>query len=245
MQVALLSDGWSHTLAIRRCLLTAGYGLAYCETVRNLLLKLESDDFDAVVINHNAPDMGGLERLHEIRVRHGLTIPVILITPNQSESYVVQALDQGADDHIASPLRQREFLARLQAITRRTWQKNNLPRPIQIGRLRVNFATRRVLIDGAPIHLTIKDYDLAVLFLQNVGRLISRARILQTVWGTRKSAKSRTLDTHISRVRTKLQLNESNGWRFSAVYRRGYRLERIDESMPRDLDHHDDATMQT
>ena len=99
-------------------------------------------------------------------------------------------------------------------------------------------------MDGVPVHLTTKDFDLAVLFLQNVGRLISRARILQTVWGTRKSAKSRTLDTHISRVRTRLELNESSGWRFSAVYRRGYRLERVDESTARDPDPQDDRALQ-
>jgi DNA-binding response OmpR family regulator len=244
MRVALLSDGWNHTLVIRRCLLTAGHGLAYCETVHKLVSTLESDDFDAVVLSHDALDSSGLERLNEIRGRYGLTIPVIMVTPHQSESYVVRALDEGADDYLVSPVRPREFLARLEAITRRTWHTNTLPRPIQTGRLQVNLATRRVLMDGVPVHLTTKDFDLAVLFLQNVGRLISRARILQTVWGTRKSAKSRTLDTHISRVRTRLELNESSGWRFSAVYRRGYRLERVDESTARDPDPQDDRALQ-
>ena len=145
------------------------------------------------------------------------------------QSRVVRALSEGSDDYMASPVREREFVARVEALTRRTWHSPTMHRPIQAGRLQVNLGTRRISLDGEALQLTPKDFDLAVLLLRNVGRLISRARILQAVWGKPRAARSRTVDTHISRVRHKLELNEENGWRLTALYRRGYRLERLDE----------------
>ena len=229
MRVALLSDGWSNSLELRRCLLTAGHAMSYAETVRSLVTTLESDNFDVVVVSHAASDAGGLERVDQIRVQYRLTIPLMLVTPHEYEHYVVRALSAGADDYMVSPVRPREFLARVEALARRARHVAARHAPFHIGRLRVDLDTRRILLDGVPVSLTTKDFDLAVLFLQNIGRLMSRGRILQAVWGSKRIARSRTLDTHISRLRSKLELNESNGWRFSAVYRGGYRLERVQE----------------
>jgi DNA-binding response OmpR family regulator len=85
-----------------------------------------------------------------------------------------------------------------------------------------------VLRHSTQVDLTAKDFDLSVLFLRNVGRLLSRGHIRETVWGPNAVVTSRTLDTHVSRIRNKLGLTPEHGWRLGAVYRYGYRLEQLD-----------------
>jgi DNA-binding response OmpR family regulator len=229
MRVAFLSVKSVQAVALRRRLIDAGHCLSSCETLDDLVAAFSSDSYDALVVIEQTVDERGLEQVASIRGQRKLDIPLILITPQQGENFVVRALNEGADDYMASPVREAEFLARLEALTRRTWHSPTMYRPIQAGRLHVDLEIRRILLDGAPLQMTVKDFDLAVLLLRNVGRLISRARIAQTVWGKRRTATSRTVDTHISRVRRTLLLTEANGWKLSAVHRRGYRLERLDD----------------
>ena len=233
MRIALLSINSAQAGVLRRRLSDAGHSVSSCESLDDVVTTLESDNYDALVVSEEATDERALKLVAAIRGQHRLNIPLILIAPHQSESFVVRALGEGADDYMWSPVREREFLARVEALTRRTWHSPTMHRPIQIGRLHVNLGTRRILLDGEPLALTTKDFDLAVLLLRNVGRLISRARIMQAVWGRARAARSRTVDTHISRVRRKLELNEANGWRLTALYRRGYRLERADDAARR------------
>jgi DNA-binding response OmpR family regulator len=123
-----------------------------------------------------------------------------------------------------------ELLARLEAIARRGKPQPRQPEVIEMGALRVNCQTRCAQRDGALVDLSAKDFDLLVLFLRNVGRLLSRAEIRETVWGPRAPFSSRTLDTHVSRIRDRLGLTPSHGWRLAAVYGYGYRLQHITRS---------------
>ena len=230
MRVALLSVNCLQAVALRCRLMDAGHSLCSCETLDDLVAACASDSYDVAVVIQQTEDARGLEQVAAIRGPCKLDIPLILITPQQDEKFVVRALNEGADDYMASPVREAEFLARLEAVGRRTWHSPTVHRPIQAGRLHVDIGVRRISLDGTPLQLTIKDFDLAVLLLRNVGRLISRPRIAQTVWGKPRAATSRTVDTHISRVRRTLRLNEANGWKLSAVHRRGYRLERLDDT---------------
>jgi DNA-binding response OmpR family regulator len=96
-----------------------------------------------------------------------------------------------------------------------------------------------VLRNGKQVDLTAKDFDLSVLFLRNVGRLLSRGHIRETVWGPNAVVTSRTLDTHVSRIRNKLGLTPEFGWRLAAVYRYGYRLEHLDAANAQRIVHSD------
>jgi DNA-binding response OmpR family regulator len=229
MRIILLSDGWKQVLALRRHLMAAGHSTDFCNTLAELAETLESDNFDALAAVYDSPDNRALSVVAQIRWKLNFKIPLILITPHQTEDYVVRALREGADDYMPVPIRLNEFLARLEALTRRSWYSSSEHHSVQVGRMRINLATRRIYLNDVPIELTSKDFDLAALFLRNVGRLITRTRIMQVVWGAGRSTRSRTLDTHISRVRRKLLLNEANGWKLTAVYRHGYRLESLPE----------------
>ncbi|MGB8435310.1 MAG: response regulator transcription factor, partial [Burkholderiales bacterium] len=100
----------------------------------------------------------------------------------------------------------------------------------QVGEFEIDPNRRLVVRNGESIELTQKDFDLATFLFRNVGNLVSRGHILETVWGRSPELNTRTVDTHVSRLRTKLGLLPENGWRLSAIYQHGYRLEQL----PRD-----------
>jgi DNA-binding response OmpR family regulator len=172
------------------------------------------------------PDINGVDLLKYVRGSLQSCVPAVFIGDYASEVDIVNALTHGADDWIVKPVRCLELLARLEAITRRSGLKPQLPNMIDLGALRFDRESRTAWRDGRPIQLTAKDFDLSVLLLVNVGRLLSRKEISASVWGPRAVMSSRTLDTHICRIRHKLELTPSNGWRLAAVYGRGYRLRR-------------------
>jgi len=227
MRIAMFGSERSQIFALRSTLLKAGHTAHRYKAAPEFLQAVNNMSFDALVIGDGPRDVPALEVLDRVRQDLKLTVPVILVTTHDNEEYIVKALRQGGDDCIVTPVGDREFLARVDAITRR-WRSNpSPPRSIKIGALLVNIDSRRILLRGQPVVLTSKDFDLAVLMLRNVGRLVSRTHIMSAVWGWKSDVKSRTLDTHMSRVRVRLGLTEENGWRLAAVYRRGYRLERL------------------
>jgi len=125
-------------------------------------------------------------------------------------------------------VRRLELLARLEALSRRGRHASDQAEVLEVDVFRVDCQTRTVQRNGQGVDLTAKDFDLSVLFLRNIGRLLSRGHIRETVWGPNAVVTSRTLDTHVSRIRNKLGLTPDHGWRLAAVYRYGYRLEQLD-----------------
>ena len=227
LRIAMLGDDRSQLFALRSCLLTAGYVAQHYETAADFLCAVSTAGFDTLILGSSVKDLTGLEVLTRVRAELNLTAPVIMVTPSKREDYIVKVLRGGADECITTPVGDREFLARLEAVTRRWVNAPSSVRSFQVGRLTVNIEARRILLDERPVELTLKDYDLAVLLLRNTGRFISRSEILQSIWGSKQHIKSRTLDAHMSRVRTKLRLIDLYGWRLRAEYSRGYRLERL------------------
>ena len=140
----------------------------------------------------------------------------------------MHALKAGADDYLTKPLRRLEFLARLEALLRRSrGHGRDSDEAIEAGAFRIDLAGRTLHKDDALIELTQKEFDMVALLFRNVGRLLSRSYLLDTVWGISADVSTRTVDTHASQLRTKLGLYPEEGWRLSAVYQHGYRLERV------------------
>jgi DNA-binding response OmpR family regulator len=152
------------------------------------------------------------------------SLPVLFVTDGDGEADIVMALNQGADDCMVKPVRRMELLARLEALTRRGAVEAQPPDVIDLGSLRIDCQTRIARLDDRPVHLTAKDFDLCVLFLRNIGRLLSRGRIREAVWGHKAAISSRTIDTHVCRIRNRLRLTPHNGWRLTALYGYGYCL---------------------
>lgn len=185
--------------------------------------------FDLLILDWLLPDTDGLEILHWVRAQIDWRIPVIFVTRMDKEQDVVTALEQGADDYMTKPVKPLEMLARITALLRRAQPQADRVGEFSVGPYRLNPHSRTVEHAGERVDLTHKEFDLALHLFRNAGRLLSRAQILEAVWGTTAELNTRTVDTHISRIRNKLGLVPENGWKLSAVYQHGYRLERLDQ----------------
>jgi len=221
MRIAVLEDDISQRELLSHWLKLAGHSAYGFQRGEMLLRELVRESFDVLLLDWNVPDISGVEVLR--RVRQESTVPVLFCTGRAEEHDVVTALREGADDYVVKPVRRLELLARLQAVKRR--RQSVAQHGFDLGAFRVNCQARVILRNDVPLELTTKDFDLSVLLLQNVGRLLSRQEIRETVWGSQLNLQSRTLDTHVSRVRNGLGLVPEHGWRLVAVYGHGYRLE--------------------
>lgn len=228
MRIALLEDEQDQADLVRAWLKAAGHSCHIFTLGKDLVREAQRETFDLFLLDWGMPGMSGAEVLAWIRANIAEPVPVLFVTARQREEDIVHALSSGADDYMVKPLGKLELLARVDALGRRA-----RPSPpaddavLEFGRLSVDCRKRQVRLDGEEVAMTQKDYDLTLFLLRNIGRLLSRGYILEAVWGQSAEINTRTVDTHVSRIRGKLQLSPENGWRLSAVYQHGYRLERV------------------
>lgn len=190
------------------------------------------ESFDTFLIDWTLPDQNGHEILRWLRQDRGETVPVIFVTSRNAEEDVVAGLDAGADDYMVKPIRRRELLSRLEAIWRRNRQYDAGHETIEVAPYRLDLKHRTIARDGKLLEsLTDKEFSLAVFLFQNVGRLLSRGHLLEAIWGINAAIPTRTLDTHVSRLRKKLELYPANGFRLVPAYNYGYRLDRVEPTV--------------
>jgi DNA-binding response OmpR family regulator len=196
----------------------------------HLIRRLKRESFDMLLLDWQVPGVTGHQVTLWTRANLSEHVPIIFITSRSHEEDIVAALNAGADDCMIKPIRNAELMARVDALARRANRHApRSPETIEVGRYRIDQAGRTCCLDGSPIELTGREFELASLMFQYIGRILSREQIGVTVWGQPQSAISRTLDTHISKVRTKLQLRPENGLRLTPVYGRGYRLDVVSD----------------
>jgi DNA-binding response OmpR family regulator len=230
MRIAVVDDDRSQTDLVCQVLKAAGHTCFAFECGKDMLVELRRDSFDLLIIDWQLPDISGAEILHWAREKLPPKLPVLFMTSRSSEDDIVAGLAAGADDYMIKPIRRGELLARVQALLRRAYP-NHAPEveQLQFGPYAFETRTSRLSMNGQDIDVTQKEFDLALLFFRNLGRPLSRAYILEAVWARDVDVPSRTMDTHVSRVRSKLQLRPENGFKLAPVYSYGYRLEQITE----------------
>ncbi|MCD7927892.1 MAG: response regulator transcription factor [Oscillospiraceae bacterium] len=159
---------------------------------------------ELILLDLMLPDEDGIEILKKLR-GYVVTekIPVILATAKGTEYDKVIGLDLGADDYLAKPFGMMEMVSRIRAVLRRT-APEAAPSLLTCGGLEMNETSHQVRVNGAPVELTLKEYALLRLFLQNPGRVFTRDNLLQTVWDSEFVGETRTVDVHIASLRTKL-----------------------------------------
>ena len=227
MRIALLEDDRDQIALLRGWLEGAGHGLHAYERGRDFLRDVARESFDVFLLDWMIPDKSGTEVLTWIRANLKERVPVLFVTARDSEEDIVSVLQSGADDYLVKPLRKLELLARIQAVLRRARPSGGAEEAADYGEYHIDAARRRITRHGEEIDLTQKDFDLAVFLFRNQGRLLSRNHLFEAVWGKSTEINSRTIDTHVSRLRTRLGLAPENGWRLASVYQHGYRLERL------------------
>ena len=146
------------------------------------------------------------------------------------EDNLVEALDASADDYMTKPVGEAELIARVTAVSRRVSSVDTSKQMLEFAPFQFNQEGREVARCGTSITLTRKEFGLSLFFFQNTGRVLSCGHILQSVWGRSPDVNTRRVDTHISRLRSKLGLSPESGWRLSSICPHGYRLDRLSMS---------------
>lgn len=226
-RIAVLEDDESQRDLIERYLGLAGYACRSFDRGKALQRSLGQDSYDACLLDWEVPDLSGEDLLIWMRTHLKEHVPVLFITARDSQDDIVRMLDLGADDYMTKPVRERELLARLGALLRRSRGRPSPSRVVEIAEFCFDQELRTITRHGTPIKVTSKDFDVALFLLSNVGRLLSRSHIYESVWGRTANINTRTVDTHVSRVRVKLALIPENGWQITPVYQFGYRVQRL------------------
>jgi DNA-binding response OmpR family regulator len=226
LHIAVLEDDPDQAAVLNLWLEGGGHSCSCFTTGAALMESVDEGGFDLFVIDWELPDLSGLEVVDALRTRLGWSTPVLFVTVRDSEEDIVKALERGADDYMTKPLRQLEILARIAALARR---RESAPPAdtLRFGDLELDTARRSAMRGGESIALTETEFELAIFLLRNIGRLLPRSKILEEVWKRGPEFNTRTVDTHVSRLRKKLLLTPEHGWRLSSIYRFGYRLEQL------------------
>lgn len=173
-----------------------------------------------IMLDIMLPDMDGIEILKRLRGSSATAeIPVIMATAKGTEFDKVTGLDLGADDYLAKPFGMMEMISRVKAVLRRT--EKIPPNALKNGGIEMNLNEHAVTVNSVPVELTLKEYELLRLFMDNIGRVFSREQLLQSVWGSDFMGETRTVDVHIGTLRTKL--GECGGY-IETVRGVGYRM---------------------
>lgn len=227
MRVAIVEDDTHVGQLMCLWLEEAGHKTQLFMTGQVFLKAMARESFDLVLLDWMLPDTTGDKLLEWLRQHVDWRLPVIFTTSRDTEEDIVQGLTLGADDYITKPVRRNEFLARVLAVTRRL-HEDQAQTVLNLPPYEVDTGTRVVRLHGEMVELTQKEFELALFLFRNAGKVLSRGHILESVWGKSSDLNTRTVDTHVSRLRTKLALLPENGWRLNAIYNHGYRLETLE-----------------
>lgn len=240
MRIGLLEDDTNQIELINLWLSESGDQLKSYTTGHSFCEAMKQEQFDLLVLDWHLPDTTGIEVLDWLRGNQSSNTPVIFITSRDSEESVVEALDHGADDYMVKPVNKSITLARIKALQRRNQITANTDaafetpaeQPTDVEHFdpyEINTAQHSIAFNGNTVKLTHKEFELALHLFRHAGCLVTRDYLLEAIWGTRGDLNTRTVDTHISRIRQKLKINPSIGWQLSSIYQRGYRLFKVDK----------------
>jgi DNA-binding response OmpR family regulator len=225
MRIAIVDDDPEARAYLEDVLRNMGHICVQFGNGREIVTALARDTFDLLFLDWNMPLMEGIEVVEWARQNVEPCPPIILLTSRSDEQDVIRGLLAGADDFIIKPESPSIIAARVAALLRRSNPVASADRVEQHGAYAFDLLAKSVSFENKEVTLTTKEFELALLFFQNSNRAMSRSYILETVWDFVADLPTRTLDVHVSRIRTKLMLNPQHGFRLQTVFGFGYRLE--------------------
>ncbi|GAB2589494.1 response regulator [Microlunatus antarcticus] len=178
---------------------------------------------DIVLLDLMMPGLPGTEVCRQLRQRG--PVPVIMLTARDSEIDKVVGLELGADDYVTKPFSHRELVARIRAVLRRGQDVELVPDVVEAGGVRMDVERHEVAVDGQPVRLALKEFELLEMLLRNAGRVMTRGQLIDRIWGADYVGDTKTLDVHVKRLRAKLETDPGNPEHLLTVRGLGYKFE--------------------
>ncbi len=200
--VLLVEDDAIIRGALVRSLTKAGHSVRAVGRALDALREVNADCPDLVILDLGLPDLDGSDVLRMLRDAHD--VPVIVATARDEEREIVRLLNAGADDYLVKPFSGDQLAARMSAVLRRAVPGRRQASPVQVGGLRLDPATREATLDGLPLDLARREFDLLAYLAARPGRVVSRREIVEAVWRQPAVGGDQTIDVHLSWLRRKL-----------------------------------------
>jgi two-component system response regulator RegX3 len=224
-RILVVEDEESFSDALSYVLTREGYEVAVAATGNEALDEFDRTGADLVLLDLMLPGLPGTEVCRQLRVRGN--VPVIMLTAKDGEVDKVVGLELGADDYVTKPYSSRELVARIRAVLRRRDDggEHLVPGTIEAGPVRIDVDRHSVAVDGAPVQLPLKEFELLELLIRNAGRVLTRGQIIDRVWGLDYVGDTKTLDVHVKRLRSKIEPKPSSPRHIVTVRGLGYKFE--------------------
>jgi two-component system, OmpR family, alkaline phosphatase synthesis response regulator PhoP len=222
-RLLLVEDDPTLRQALSFNLTREGYDVAAAADGEAALEAARGARLDLILLDVMLPGMSGVEVLRVLR-REGVSTPVIILSAKGDEIDRVVGLQIGADDYVAKPFSRPELLARIEAVLRRQRREEEAPEQreeLSFGHVRIDVARREVTVEGQPVHLTTKEFDLLAHMAASPGRIFTRDQLLARIWGYDYLGDGRTVDVHVSWLRGKLRGGDGHNY-FRTVRGVGY-----------------------
>jgi len=218
-KVLIIEDDLEQSKMLAEYLSSANMSVQCSHDGATGIANLKKSNFGIVVLDIGLPDMDGFEVCRNIRTFS--SIPVLILTARGDEMDRIIGLEIGADDYLAKPFNPRELLARIKAILRRGSQHTPAT-PARFGRLEINELARAAYMDGHVIHLTAYQFDLLLTLSKHAGRVLSRDQMMDAMKGHDMDAFDRSIDVHISRIRSQIEDDAKKPKRILTIRGTGY-----------------------
>jgi DNA-binding response OmpR family regulator len=197
----VVEDEESIASLVRAYLERDGYRVVWVGTGAEALTALEREPVQLVVLDIGLPDLDGFDVCRQMRTRS--SVPIIMLTARDEEPDRVAGLEVGADDYVAKPFSPRELVARVKAVLRRT-EPHARDDTLVLGDVVLRRSAHEVTVDGSPVELRTQEFHLLAYLIENRGLVVSRDQLLDRVWGLDYAGGTRTVDVHVSQLRSKL-----------------------------------------
>ena len=223
-RILVVEDEESFSDPLSYLLEKEGYDVAVTATGPDGLAEFDRNGADLVLLDLMLPGLSGVDVCRALRQRS--SVPVIMLTAKDSEVDKVVGLEIGADDYVTKPYSARELLARIKAVLRRLSEPEELmPSTVESGPVRMDVERHTVQVDGEPVSLPLKEFELLEMLLRNAGRVLTRGQLIDRVWGSDYVGDTKTLDVHVKRLRAKIEPDPSSPTHIITVRGLGYKFE--------------------
>jgi two-component system, OmpR family, response regulator RegX3 len=224
-RVLVVEDEESFSDALSYMLGREGFEAVVAASGPDALEEFDRNGADVVLLDLMLPGLPGTEVCRTLRSRSN--VPIIMLTAKDAEIDKVVGLELGADDYVTKPYSARELVARIRAVLRRHGEAppQDDDGVLEAGPVRMDIERHVVAVDGTPVSLPLKEFDLLEFLLRNAGRVLTRGQLIDRVWGSDYVGDTKTLDVHVKRLRAKIEPDPANPVHLLTVRGLGYKLE--------------------